>query len=83
MTHLHKETAHDSRVVWLTLQCLSEITLEEAHECPCAVVLRSAAELVLILCDPTDGSPSGSSVHGIFQAGILEWVATSYCGESS
>ena len=40
MTHLHKETAHDSRVVWLTLQCLSEITLEEAHEHPCAVVLR-------------------------------------------
>ena len=51
--------------------------------CPRAAVLRTVAELVLILCDPTDGSPSGSSVHGIFQAGILEWVATSYSGESS
>ena len=26
-------------------------------------------------CDPTDGSPPGSSVLGILQAGILEWVA--------
>ena len=27
------------------------------------------------LCDPMDCSPSGSSVHGILQARILEWVA--------
>ena len=27
------------------------------------------------LCDPMDCSPSGSSVHGISQARILEWVA--------
>ena len=27
--------------------------------------------------DPMDCSPLGSSVHGIFQAGILEWVAIS------
>ena len=26
------------------------------------------------LCDPIDGSPPGSSVRGIFQARILEWV---------
>ena len=29
-------------------------------------------------CDPMDCSPSGSSVHGIFQARILEWVAISF-----
>ena len=29
----------------------------------------------LTLCDPTDYSPSGSSVHGILQARILQWVA--------
>ena len=28
----------------------------------------------LTLCDPTDCSPPGSSVHGIFQARALEWV---------
>ena len=27
-----------------------------------------------ILCDPIDCSPPGSSVHGTFQARILEWV---------
>ena len=29
----------------------------------------------LTLCDPMDYSPPGSSVHGILQARILEWVA--------
>ena len=27
------------------------------------------------LCNPMDCSPPGSSVHGILQARILEWVA--------
>ena len=30
------------------------------------------------LCDPTDGSPPGSPVPGIFQARTLEWVAISF-----
>ena len=30
------------------------------------------------LCDPMDCSLPGSSVHGIFQARILEWVAISF-----
>ena len=29
----------------------------------------------LTLCDPIDCSLSGSSVHGIFQARVLEWIA--------
>ena len=40
-------------------------------------------ELCLTLCDPMDCSPPGSSVHGIFQARILQWVAMSYSRESS
>ena len=35
------------------------------------------------LCDPMDCSPPGSSVHGIFQARILEWVAISFSRGSS
>ena len=31
----------------------------------------------LTLCNPMDCSPPGSSVHGILQARILEWVAIS------
>ena len=30
------------------------------------------------LCDPTDGSPPGSTVPGILQARTLEWVAISF-----
>ena len=30
------------------------------------------------LCDPIDGSPPGSPVPGILQAGILEWLAISF-----
>ena len=37
----------------------------------------------LTLCDPMDGSPPGSSVHGTLQARILEWVATSFSRGSS
>ena len=34
-----------------------------------------AVQSCLTLCDPMDHSPPGSSVHGILQARILEWVA--------
>ena len=34
-------------------------------------------------CNTTDCSPPGSSIHGISQARILEWVAITYSSESS
>ena len=37
----------------------------------CVLVAQSR----LTLCDPTDHSPPGFSVHGIFQARILERIA--------
>ena len=37
----------------------------------------------LTLCDPTDYSLPGSSVLGILQARILEWVAISFSRKSS
>ena len=36
------------------------------------------AQLCLTLSDPMDCSPPGSSVHGIFQAGVLEWGAIAF-----
>ena len=33
------------------------------------------SQLQPTLCDPVDGSPPGSSVHGISPARTLEWVA--------
>ena len=41
------------------------------------------AQSCLILCDPMDCSPPGSSVRGIFQARMLEWVAISSSRASS
>ena len=35
---------------------------------------RNVAQSCLTLCDPMDHSLPGSSIHGIFQARILEWV---------
>ena len=40
-----------------------------------AVLLCLVTQLCPSLCDPMDRSPPGSSVHGILQARILEWVA--------
>ena len=36
------------------------------------------AQLCPTLSDPMDWSLSGSSVHGIFQARVLEWVAIAF-----
>ena len=48
-----------------------------------AIKWCSVTQLCPILCNPTDCSPPGSSVHGILQARILEWVAISSSRGSS
>ena len=49
--------------------------------CVCVCVL--VAQSCLIVCDSTDYSLPGSSVHGIFQAKILDWVAIPFSRGSS
>ena len=49
---------------------------------PC-VCTCEVAQLCPTLCHSMDGSPPGSSVHGILQARILEWVAISSSRGSS
>ena len=46
------------------------------HESLAAAAAKSL-QSCLTLCNPKDGSPLGSSVPGILQARILEWVAIS------
>ena len=41
------------------------------------------SRVIQTLCDPMDCSLSGSSVHGIFQARVLEWIAISFSRGSS
>ena len=58
------------------------------HPTPCPYVCSreaycyrlACAQLRLTLCDLMDYSQPGSSVHEIFQARILEWVAISSSG---
>ena len=41
------------------------------------------AQSHLTLSDPMDCSLPGSSVHGIFQATVLEWVAVAFSGKTN
>ena len=41
------------------------------------------AQSCLTLCNPMDYSPPGSSVHGILQARMLQWVAMAFFRGSS
>ena len=50
---------------------------------PMKVKVKSFSRVRPTLCDPTDCSPPGSSVHGISQERILEWVAISFSRGSS
>ena len=49
----------------------------------CCAVLCLVTQSCLTLCNPMDSSPPGSSVHGILQGRILEWVAISFYRGSS
>ena len=43
-----------------------------------AAAAAKSLQLCPTLCDPMDSSLPGSSVHGILQAGILEWRAIAF-----
>ena len=45
--------------------------------------VRQKLQLCLAIWDPMDYSPPGSSVHGILQARILEWIAIPFSRASS
>ena len=51
-----------------------EVLFNNSHWWYLCVLTQSC----LTLCDPMDCSPPDSSVHGIFQAKMLEWVAISF-----
>ena len=67
----------------LVLICISLIISDAEHLFTCSLLVCLVAQSCLTLCDPLDCSPPGSSVHGIFQIRLLEWVAISFSGGSS
>ena len=58
------------------LGCKESNTTQQLNGTELTVLVLSA-QLCLTPCDPTDCSLPGSSVHGIPQARILEWVFSS------
>ena len=56
--------------VYMSLSVYKDIKM--SYEC-----VRAACSVMPDSCDSMDSSPPGSSVHGIFQARILEWTAIS------
>ena len=58
---------------------LSDFTFTFFPVSTCSLIIhkkeREVSQSCPTLCDPMDCSLPGSSVHGIFQARVLEWVA--------
>ena len=73
-----------SKVIFIILHCLQKQGRNlwgctcSNYMCTCSVI-----QLCPTLFDPMDCSLPGSSVHGISQARILQWIAISYCRGSS
>ena len=62
---------HSSILAWRTPWT------EEPDGLQSAAAAAKSRQSCLTLCDPIDGNPTGSSVPGILQARILEWVVIS------
>ena len=78
------KTRHSHKILWTIIKKKMIITSSciargGTKRCECVLV----AQLCLTLCDLMDCSPPGSSVCGIPQATILEWVAMSSSRGSS
>ena len=56
----------------------SRVPLPSPHIYTAAATAAKSLQSCPTLCDPIDGSPLGSPVHGILQARTLEWVAISF-----
>ena len=64
------------------MEKLKEFCLEHWYTYrPCACVHAKSFHSCLTLCNTVDCSPPGSSVHGILQEKILEWVAIPFSGD--
>ena len=63
--------------------CCNPSWLKDAHATRRTLWVSEVAQSCPTLCDPMDCSLQCSSVHGIFQARVLEWVAISFSRGSS
>ena len=63
--------------IYIGLRNLYNYKCVNRYLCCCSVT-----KSCLTVCDPMDYSPPNSSVHGISQARILEWVAISFSNDT-
>ena len=80
--HGFSVTDYVSWVPALCPRCLSYLFLLKPQHNPLSVCVKVIPSCPT-LCNPMDCSPSGSFVHRIFQARILEWVAIPFSRGSS
>ena len=58
----------------------SDLHLNLLEALPRVAAAAKSLQSCPTLCDPIDGSPTGSHIPGILQARTLEWVAISFSG---
>ena len=76
----------DNCVAKIKYRCSKDDFKHNVYVCVCVsvcVCVCSVTQLCPTLCNPMDYNPPGSSVLGIFQTRILEWVAFSSLRGSS
>ena len=64
-------------LLWALTSSLLKINSVEMYVFPLVVSAKAKVKLCPTLCDPMDCSLPHSSIHGIFQARVLEWIAIS------
>ena len=81
-----KSSELDFNSMWTEKFQMFKLDLEKAGKpeikLPTSVQFSTVAQSCPTLCDPMDCSLPGSSVHGILQARVLEWVAISFSRRS-
>ena len=80
---LHPYITTGKAIAWTIESFVSKVISFLFNMLSAAAAAAAAAAAKLLqscptLCDPIDGSPSGSAIPGILQARTLEWVAISF-----
>ena len=74
---IKKNTFESVLMRWMKLEPItqSEVSQKEKHQYS---MWSEVTQSCPTLCNPIDCSPPGLSIHGIFQARVVEWVAISF-----
>ena len=81
LLHMYKYNSEVDKILYIKFVCqipfVSKCHLPHVPGDAAAAAAKSLQSCPT-LCDPIDGSPLGSAIQGILQAGTLEWVPISF-----